>query len=65
MLTCVVSENRANHTVIWKKSDEILTAGMVRVTSDTRISVLHDESEWKKGIYTKTKGLSIKYYTYL
>uniref|UniRef100_W8ADW8 Ig-like and fibronectin type-III domain-containing protein C25G4.10 n=2 Tax=Ceratitis capitata TaxID=7213 RepID=W8ADW8_CERCA len=47
LLTCVVSENRANHTVIWKKSDEILTAGMVRVTSDTRISVLHDESEWK------------------
>ncbi|XP_018795157.1 PREDICTED: Ig-like and fibronectin type-III domain-containing protein 2 isoform X1 [Bactrocera latifrons] len=48
LLTCVVSENRANHTVIWKKSDEILTAGMVRVTSDTRVSVLHDESEWKK-----------------
>ncbi|XP_067642607.1 Ig-like and fibronectin type-III domain-containing protein 1 isoform X2 [Eurosta solidaginis] len=44
LLTCVVSENRANHTVIWKKSDEILTAGMVRVSSDARISVLHDEN---------------------
>ncbi|XP_023302537.2 Ig-like and fibronectin type-III domain-containing protein 1 [Lucilia cuprina] len=44
LLTCVVSENRSNNTVIWKKLDEILTAGKVRVTSDLRISVLHDES---------------------
>ncbi|XP_058985320.1 Ig-like and fibronectin type-III domain-containing protein 2 [Musca domestica] len=43
LLTCVVSENRRNNTVIWKKGDEILTAGTVRVTSDPRVSVLHDE----------------------
>lgn len=45
LLTCVVSENRSNNTVIWKKHDEILTAGKVRVTSDSRISILHDESK--------------------
>lgn len=45
LLTCVVSENHYNNTVIWKKFDKILTAGKVRVTSDSRISVLHDESE--------------------
>ena len=48
LLTCVVSENRSNNTVIWKKSGEILTAGKVRVTSDHRISVLHDESKFNK-----------------
>lgn len=45
LLTCVVSENEANNTVIWKKGDEILTAGTVRVTKDHRIRVLHDESK--------------------
>ncbi|XP_037879473.1 Ig-like and fibronectin type-III domain-containing protein 2 [Glossina fuscipes] len=44
LLTCVVSENHYNNTVIWKKFDKILTAGKVRVTSDSRISVLHDEN---------------------
>lgn len=45
LLTCVVSENTANNTVIWKRRGEILTAGMVRVTNDPRIRVLHDESK--------------------
>ena len=45
LLTCVVSDNKANNTVIWKRSEEVLTAGMVRVTNDPRISILHDESE--------------------
>lgn len=45
LLTCVVSENEANNTVIWKKGDEILTAGTVRVTKDQRVRVLHDESK--------------------
>ncbi|EDW70342.2 Ig-like and fibronectin type-III domain-containing protein 1 [Drosophila virilis] len=44
LLTCVVSENASNNTVIWKKGDEILTAGTVRVTKDHRIRVLHDEN---------------------
>ncbi|XP_075164635.1 Ig-like and fibronectin type-III domain-containing protein 2 [Haematobia irritans] len=44
LLTCVVSDNPANNTVIWKKGDEVLTAGKVRVTSDPRVSVLHDEN---------------------
>ncbi|XP_059217362.1 Ig-like and fibronectin type-III domain-containing protein 2 isoform X2 [Stomoxys calcitrans] len=44
LLTCVVSDNPGNNTVIWKKGDEILTAGKVRVTSDPRVSILHDES---------------------
>ncbi|XP_030373316.1 Ig-like and fibronectin type-III domain-containing protein 1 isoform X2 [Scaptodrosophila lebanonensis] len=44
LLTCVVSENAANNTVIWKKGDEILTAGTVRVTKDHRIRVLHDDN---------------------
>ncbi|XP_061387112.1 Ig-like and fibronectin type-III domain-containing protein 2, partial [Musca vetustissima] len=48
LLTCVVSANRLNNTVIWKKGDEILTAGSVRVTSDPRVSVLHDEGEFSK-----------------
>lgn len=47
LLTCVVSENSGNNTVIWKKGDEILTAGTVRVTKDHRVRVLHDESEYK------------------
>lgn len=44
LLTCVVSENSSNNTVIWKKGDEILTAGTVRVTKDHRVRILHDES---------------------
>ncbi|KAH8405330.1 hypothetical protein KR222_005359 [Zaprionus bogoriensis] len=44
LLTCVVSENEANNTVLWKKGDEILTASTVRVTKDQRVRVLHDEN---------------------
>lgn len=34
-----------NDTVIWRRgNDEILSAGMNRVTKDRRIRVLHDES---------------------
>ena len=46
LLTCVVSDTNANNTVIWKKADEVLTAGMVRVTNDPRISILHDDSKF-------------------
>jgi len=48
LLTCVVSDNSSNNTVIWKKGDEILTAGTVRVTKDHRVRILHDESEFYK-----------------
>ncbi|XP_034111306.1 Ig-like and fibronectin type-III domain-containing protein 2 isoform X1 [Drosophila albomicans] len=54
LLTCVVSENVANNTVIWKKGDEILTAGSVRVTNDNRVRVLHDGSP--KGRNLETGG---------
>ncbi|ALC43811.1 CG17839 [Drosophila busckii] len=54
LLTCVVSENAANNTVIWKKGDEILTAGTVRVTKDNRVRVLHDENP--KGRNLETGG---------
>lgn len=45
LLTCVIMGPFENDTVIWRKGTEILAAGMNRVTSDKRISVLHDESE--------------------
>lgn len=46
-MTCVVSENYNNYTVIWKKANQVLTAGRERVSTDKRISVLHDESMYK------------------
>ncbi|XP_002074396.3 Ig-like and fibronectin type-III domain-containing protein 2 isoform X1 [Drosophila willistoni] len=52
LLTCVVSENSANNTVIWKKGDEILTAGTVRVTKDHRIRILHDENPKERSMDT-------------
>ncbi|XP_043647954.1 Ig-like and fibronectin type-III domain-containing protein 2 [Drosophila teissieri] len=54
LLTCVVSDNSANNTVIWKKGDEILTAGTVRVTKDHRVRILHDENP--KGRNLETGG---------
>ncbi|BFF96530.1 Ig-like and fibronectin type-III domain-containing protein 2 [Drosophila madeirensis] len=54
LLTCVVSENSINNTVIWKKGDEILTAGTVRVTKDHRVRILHDENP--KGRNLETGG---------
>lgn len=47
LLTCVVmGAALASDTVIWRhEHDGVLSAGMNRVTSDKRISVLHDECE--------------------
>ena len=43
LLTCVV-RNLGNHTLIWKYgTSKILTAGTVRITKDTRFSILHDQ----------------------
>lgn len=52
MLTCVV-RNQGNYTVMWKRtrmkagnssaSSRILTANMLRVTSDRRLRVMHEE----------------------
>ncbi|XP_062560024.1 Ig-like and fibronectin type-III domain-containing protein 1 [Armigeres subalbatus] len=45
LLTCVVMTPYNNDTVLWRKGpSEILSAGMNRVTSDKRISILHDDS---------------------
>ncbi|XP_055528945.1 Ig-like and fibronectin type-III domain-containing protein 1 [Wyeomyia smithii] len=45
LLTCVVMTPYNNDTVLWRKGpNEILSAGMNRVTSDKRISILHDDS---------------------
>ncbi|XP_055857089.1 Ig-like and fibronectin type-III domain-containing protein 2 [Episyrphus balteatus] len=45
LLTCVVTQPYLNNTVLWRKgSKEIMSAGMNRVTQDTRIRVLHDEN---------------------
>ncbi|XP_017019547.1 Ig-like and fibronectin type-III domain-containing protein 2 [Drosophila kikkawai] len=52
LLTCVVSDNSSNNTVIWKKGDEILTAGTVRVTKDHRVRILHDENPKGKNLET-------------
>ncbi len=47
LLTCVV-QNQANYTLMWKKAEKdkagprILTANTERVTSDERVSVLHE-----------------------
>ncbi|XP_039449778.1 Ig-like and fibronectin type-III domain-containing protein 1 isoform X2 [Culex pipiens pallens] len=45
LLTCVVMTPYNNDTVLWRKGpNEILAAGTSRVTSDKRISILHDDS---------------------
>lgn len=45
LLTCVIMGSFENDTVIWRRgNDEILAAGINRVTQDRRIRVLHDES---------------------
>lgn len=47
LLTCVVMAPYYNDTIIWRKGPrEILSAGMNRVTSDKRISILHEDCEW-------------------
>jgi len=43
LLTCVV-RHLGNHTLLWKYGvSRVLTAGNVRITSDSRFSVLHDK----------------------
>lgn len=47
LLTCVVMAPFYNDTIIWKKGPrEILSAGMNRVTSDRRISILHEDCKY-------------------
>lgn len=47
LLTCVIMGSFENDTVIWRRgNDEILAAGVSRVTQDRRIRVLHDESNF-------------------
>ena len=47
LLTCVVMTPYNNDTVLWRKGpNEILSAGMNRVTSDKRISILHDDCKY-------------------
>lgn len=46
LLTCVVMGPYENDTVIWRKGQEILAAGMNRVTADKRINILHDEGRY-------------------
>ena len=56
LLTCVVRE-LGNHTLLWKYgSDKVLTANTVRITHDTRFSVLHDKG---KCIFSLFEHLSI------
>ena len=45
LLSCIIMGSYTNDTVLWKKStnNEILTAGLNRVTGDKRISVIHDK----------------------
>ncbi|KAL1395852.1 hypothetical protein pipiens_010938, partial [Culex pipiens pipiens] len=46
LLTCVVMTPYNNDTVLWRKGpNEILAAGTSRVTSDKRISILHDDCQ--------------------
>lgn len=54
LLTCVVMSPAKNDTILWKKGPtEVLSANLNRVTSDKRISILHDEAPVKK---TETLG---------
>ena len=47
LLTCVVRE-LGNRTLLWKYgTQKVLTAGTVRITPDTRFSVLHDKGTQK------------------
>ena len=46
LLTCVVRD-LGNHTLLWKYGvSKVLTAGTVRITSDSRYSVLHDKGKF-------------------
>lgn len=49
LLTCVVA-NLGNHTVWWSKHDDtkktILTVADRSITSDERVSLLHDKGKW-------------------
>lgn len=43
LLTCVV-RNLGNYSLLWKYGvNTVLTAGTVRITTDSRFSVLHDK----------------------
>ena len=43
LLTCVV-RNLGNYTILWKYgTSTVLTAGTVRLSSDSRYKVIHDE----------------------
>lgn len=51
LLTCVIMGKFDNDTVIWKRgNNEILAAGMNRVSKDRRIRVLHDDRECSTSI---------------
>lgn len=45
LIPCTIKKSLANDTVLWRnmKSNEILTAGLNRVSGDKRFSILHDE----------------------
>ena len=46
LLTCV-ARHLGNHTLLWKYGvSRVLTAGNVRITSDSRFSVLHDKGKY-------------------
>ena len=68
LLTCVVL-NLGSHTVFWAKegsSRRILTVNNIRLTSDTRYSVMHDdgESSFKLLLFIKLNKFSIKLLKY-
>lgn len=45
LLTCVIMGSFGNDTVLWKRgNNDIIAAGTIRVTTDRRFRVLHDES---------------------
>lgn len=45
LIPCTIRKSLANDTVLWRnrKTNEILTAGLNRVSGDKRFSILHDE----------------------
>ena len=50
LLTCVVRD-LGNHTLLWKYGvSKVLTAGTVRITSDSRYSVLHDKGKFLRSL---------------
>lgn len=57
LLTCVVMNPYTNDTVIWRKGpNEVISAGKNRVTSDRRITILHDETK-KEEIIVRGRGI--------